>query len=221
MRKAQLPRQDNAVTQDVLNDLKDLITGTREDLEYQLDQVREAISTADASLHETLQSDIDQLQSSLDSIKQAQRVTDSTLPMVFIKNNEAEQDSRAFFGTDMQPQWHLNVSGNKAGRGAVVSAGAYSSETLQALLETSRTPDIAHMFRALQPQLRNAHNQPLQSILHALSVDGQQGLTGAPPKSNFPTRMTLENANTLTVLGAEHPVSSMHGVSGNEDEMHR
>jgi flagellar biosynthesis chaperone FliJ len=57
--------------QDSLRDLKDLISGTKEDLEDQLDQVRRAINTADASLREILQGDLARLQSGLDSITQA------------------------------------------------------------------------------------------------------------------------------------------------------
>jgi hypothetical protein len=44
-----LSSQDNSIDEYSLSDLKILISGTKEDLEDQLGQVRQAISTADTS----------------------------------------------------------------------------------------------------------------------------------------------------------------------------
>ena len=70
------------------------------DLEDQLDQVQQIISSADASLREILQGDLAQLQNSLDSIARAQRIADTARPEITIEHNQAGQGSRAIFGTD-------------------------------------------------------------------------------------------------------------------------
>src|SRR5436853_2139583 len=170
MRATDVPSQDQSVTQETLNALQDLIIGTKEDLEDQLDQMKQAISAADTSTREVLQNDIDRLQSSLDSITQAQRIADNTHPRLTIKRNRAGQGSRAIFGTDTsQPQFDLTVSENEAELGAVMSAGVHSPETLQALLGTSRTPELALVLQALQTQPRSTQDQFIQSIVHTLS----------------------------------------------------
>jgi len=156
--------------------LKDLIGGTKEDLEDQLDEVRQAISTKDVSLREILHDDQARLLSSLESIARAQRVADTTRPKVIIEHNQADEGARAIFGTDTaQPGFDLTVADNKAGVGSVVSAGIHSSQTLQALLQNSRTPDLALALRALQTQSVGTRNEAVQSVLNDIVAGRNQG----------------------------------------------
>jgi hypothetical protein len=142
VKKLKIISQDHSITQQSLGDLRDLIKGTKEDLEDQLDAVRQTIKAADASLQEALLEDQTRLQSSLDSIARAQQIADTTRPQVIIEDNRAGQESRAIFGTDTsQPGFILTVARNEAGDGAVNSAGNRSPQTLQALLQHSRTLD--------------------------------------------------------------------------------
>ena len=128
--KADFTRQSHSGTQDSLEELKNSISGTKEDLEDQLDQVRQTISTAEASLREVLQDDQARLQSSLDSLAQAQRITDGIHPDIVIERNRAGQGSRAIFGTDTsQPQFNLTVSDNEAQSNAVMGAGVHTPDT--------------------------------------------------------------------------------------------
>ena len=222
MRKeAQFTSQDHSIAQDSLRDLKDLISGTKEDLEDQLDQVRRAISTADASLREILQDDLARLQSGLDSITRAQRIADTAPPKVIVERNRAGQGSRAIFGTDTsQPQFSLTVSDNEAGLGAVVGAGVHSPQALQALLGNSRTPDLALALQALQTQSRGTNAEALQSILNSMSAERKRGLTDIPSETNLPTGPeTSEHVNTTGIV--EQPgrsIGSIHENIGNDDE---
>jgi ABC-type transporter Mla subunit MlaD len=126
--------QDHSTTKDSLNELHKLIEGTKEDLEDQLDQVRHAISGAGASLRDLLQADQAQLQCGLESLAQAQRVTETTRPQVVIEENRGGQESRTLFGTDTsQPQFNLTVADNEAQHGAVMAAGVHSPETGRSL----------------------------------------------------------------------------------------
>ena len=213
--------QVHSITQDSLNDLKNSIRGTKEDLEDQLDQVRQAISTADASLREMLQVDQTRLQTSLDSLARAQRVADTTDPKVVLERNRAGQGSRAIFGTDTsQPQFSLTVSDNEAELGAVMAAGVHSPETLQALLRDSRTPDLALTLQVLQTQSHRANATALQSILNNLSAERQKGLTDPPLEASLrPSPRISEHADTSGILPLpEQPISSMHGDGSKCDE---
>ena len=206
---AELASENHSTTQDSLRGLKDLISGTREDLEDQLDQVQQTISSADASLREILQGDLAQLQNSLDSVARAQRIADTARPEITIEHNKAGQGSRAIFGTDTpQPQFNLTVLGNEAGLGAVASAGVHSPQTLQALLGNSRTPDLALALQALQTQSPNTNHESLQSILNNLSVERQRGITGIPSETISPTvPRALGDADKQGLLDS---ISSMH-----------
>lgn len=210
---AELASENHSTTQDSLRGLKDLISGTREDLGDQLDQVQQTISSADASLREILQGDLAQLQNSLDSIARAQRIVDTARPEITIERNKAGQGSRAIFGTDTpQPQFDLTVLGNEAGLGAVASAGVHSPQTLQALLGNSRTPDLALALQALQTQSPNTNHESLQSILNNLSAERQRGITDIPSETISPTvPRTLEDADTTGTIG---PISSVHEGTG-------
>lgn len=182
--KLRVISQDHSVTQESLGDFKGLISGTKEDLEDQLDAVRQTISAANASLRQVLLEDQARLQSSLDSIAQAQRIVETTRPKVIIKDNRAGQGSRAIFGTDTsQLGFSLTVARNEAGVGAVSSAGVYSPQTLQTLLQDSRTPDLALAFHALQTQGTNVRDEAVQSVLNDISAERNQGLLHPPVSS--------------------------------------
>ena len=114
-------------------------------------QVQRTISTAEASLRKVLQDDQARLQSSLNSLAQAQRIADGIHPSIVIQHNRADQGSRAIFGTDTsQPQFNLTVSDNEARSNAVMGTGVYTPQTLQALLGNSRTADLALAIQAVQ-----------------------------------------------------------------------
>lgn len=217
---AELASENHSTTQDSLRGLKDLISGTREDLEDQLDQVQQTISSADASLREILQGDLAQLQNSLDSIARAQRIADTARPEIIIEHNKAGQGSRAIFGTDTpQPQFNLTVLGNEAGLGAVASAGVHSPQTLQALLGNPQTPDLALALQALQTQSPNTNHESLQSILNGLSAERQRGITGIPSETISPTvPRTLKDADQQGLLDS---ISSVHEGIGSESSEKR
>ncbi|RAR13367.1 hypothetical protein DDE83_003230 [Stemphylium lycopersici] len=179
--------QDHSATQESLCDLKDLISGAKEDLEDQLDTVRHTISAADASLRGLLEEDQARLQSSLESIAHAQQIADTTRPKVTIEENCAGEGSRAIFGTDTsQPGFNLTVARNEVAVGAVSSAGVHSAQTLQALLQHSRTPDLALALQALQTQSPNVRGEAVQVVLNDISAErGQAGLQ--PPTSSLLT----------------------------------
>ena len=59
----------------------------------------------------------------------------------------------------LQPQFDLIVSENEAELDTVMNAGIHSSETLQALLGTSCTPELALVLQALQTQPRSTQDQ--------------------------------------------------------------
>lgn len=193
--------QDHSVTQETLDDLKDLITATREDLEDQIDQVQQSVGTASAAARDTLQNDMDQLQSSLDSIARAYRVADNIRPKVTIEGNKAGQSARAIFGTDTtQPHFDLNVSGNEAGLGAVMSAGVHSPETLRALLATSTTPALALTLQALQTQSTTTQNHSLHTILSTLSTDGQPKLANVSAEASLPAQIASGNVRIPALI---------------------
>lgn len=208
--KLRIISQDHSVTQESLGDLKDLIIGTKEDLEDQMDSVRDTISAADASLREVLLEDQARLRSSLDSIAQAQRIADTTRPEVIIEDNSADQGSRAIFGTDTsQPEFNLKVAGNRAGVGAVYSAGVHSPQTLQALLQHSQTPNLALALQALQTQSTNLREEAVQSVLNEISAERNQGVLH-PPVSSL-----LTGPGSLDFRNDRQPVQSMGPVPAN------
>jgi hypothetical protein len=210
MMKLRIVSQDHSVTQEALGDLKDLVSGTKEDLEDQLEAVRQTISTADASLRQSLLEDQARLQSSLDSIAQAQRVAENTRPKVIIEDNRAGQGSRAIFGTDTsQPGFNLTVARNEAGIGSVYSAGVHTPQTLQALLQHSRTPDLALALQALQTQSTSVRNENLQSLLNNISAERNQGIPHAPVTSLL---KELDNSDPMS-LG--QPVLSNRSLPAN------
>lgn len=202
--KADICRRDHSSTQDSLDDLHDSIQGTKEDLEDQLDQVRQIISTIDASMRDSLQADQAQLQSCLESLERAQRIADTAHPQVTVRSNRTSQGSRAIFGTDTpQPQFSLNVSDNDVGLGAIAAAGVHTPQTLQALLRDSRVPDLALALQALQTQSQSAHDSTLEPLLQNLSV-GSSGV-------NLSTSSRIsEDANPVGLIDA--PTQSVDPV---------
>ncbi|KAB8240144.1 hypothetical protein BDV35DRAFT_374571 [Aspergillus flavus] len=162
---ASINMQNHGITHDSLNDLKDSIRGTKEDLEDQLDQIREAIQSTDASSREPFQADQARLLGSLKNIELAQQVADTSHPKVAVESNRAGQGTRTIFGTDTsQPQFSLNVSENEAGLGAVMAAGVHTPETLQALLRDSQAQNLALTLQAAQAQSQNTNTPALQSL---------------------------------------------------------
>lgn len=201
--------QDHSATQESLCDLKDLISGAKEDLEDQLDTVRHTISAADASLRGLLEEDQARLQSSLESIAQAQQIADTTRPKVTIEENCAGEGSRAIFGTDTsQPGFNLTVARNEVAVGAVSSAGVHSAQTLQALLQHSRTPDLALALQALQTQSPNVRGEAAQVVLNDISAErGQAGLQ--PPTSSL-----LTEPDSLYSSSDGQPINSVRPAPG-------
>jgi hypothetical protein len=188
------PSQDHTTTQDSLNELRKVIEGTKEDLEDQLDQVRHAISGAGASLRDFLQADQEQLQSGLESLAQAQRVAETAQPQVVITRNLGGQESSTLFGTDTsRPQFRLTVSDNEAQQGAVMAAGVYSLETLQALLRGSRTADLVLVPQALHNQPQSTSGTTLQSILNGVATGRTHGLTDGPSTMNAAPKLSISD----------------------------
>lgn len=196
-----------------MGDFKDLIGGTKEDLEDQLEAVRQTINAADAWLREILMEDQARLQSSLDSIAQAQRISDSTRLKVIIKDNLASSGSLAIFGTDKtQPEFDLKVMNNEVGVGAVSSAGVHSPQTLQALLQDSRTPNLALALQALQTQSTSVRTGALESVLNVISAERNQGVPHVPTTSllteaESPVSVSLRQlvGSTQSVLASFEP----------------
>lgn len=149
-------------------------------------QVQRTISTAEVSLREVLQDDQARLQSSLNSLEQAGKIADDIRPDVAIQHNRAGQGSRAIFGTDTsQPQFNLTVSDNEAQPYAVIGSGVYTPQTLQALLEDSRTADFALAVQALQTQTQSTDATALHSIANQLTAGRNKGISSKanPPPS--------------------------------------
>ncbi|KAJ4383784.1 hypothetical protein N0V86_000627 [Didymella sp. IMI 355093] len=198
--------QDHSATQESLGDLKDLISGTKEDLEDQLDAVRQSISVADASLRGVLEEDQACLQSSLDSIARAQRVADTTRPQVTIEDNRAGEGSRAVFGTDTsQPGFNLTVARNEVAVGAVSSAGVHSSQTLQALLQHSQTPNLALALQALQTQAPNVRSEAVQAVLNDTSAERNQACLQPPASSLLTEPGSLHSSSDRQPIQSVRP----------------
>jgi hypothetical protein len=162
--------QDHSVTQEELLDLGGLIGGAKEDLEDQLEQLREIFATADTSLRDILKSDQAHLQSSLDSIARARRIANTILPIINIVDNRAGHGSLSLWGTDnTKPTFDLTVARNEIGVGAVSSAGTYSPETLRELMK-HHSPDVALVFQELQTQSSSSRSdEKLHSLLNVIS----------------------------------------------------
>jgi precorrin isomerase len=215
---------DHSTTQDSLNQLKDAIEGTKEDLEDQLGQVRQVITTAEASLGDMLRVDQARLQRSLDSLAQAQTIIDHSKPQIVIERNRAEQGSRALFGTDTsQPRFNLTASDNEAQLGAVMAAGVHSPQTLQALLGKSWTADLALVLQALQTQSPSTISTTLQSHLNNISAADRQGLTDRPSTTNIsPSLRVPEQEDTPDVVEMpSQSTSAVHKDDGKYDEASR
>ncbi|KAE8397189.1 hypothetical protein BDV37DRAFT_266277, partial [Aspergillus pseudonomiae] len=179
---ASINMRNHSITQESLNDLKDSIRGTKEDLEDQLDQINEAIRSTDASNRASFRTDQARLVGSLKSIEWAQQVADTTLP---------------------RPQFSLNVSENEAGLGAIMAAGVHTPQTLQALLRDSQTQNLALTLQAAQAQSQNTNTPTLQSLLHGLSVGPLTGDCSSNPRISG-------NANP-GLRTPMQPIESVHG----------
>ena len=191
-----------------MNQLKDAIQDTKEDLEDQLGQVRQAITTAEASLGDIVRDDQARLQRSLDSLAEAQMIIDHSKPQIVIERNRAEQGSRALFGTDnLQPQFDLTASDNEAQPGAVMAAGVHSPQALQALLGESQTTHLALVLQALQAQPQNTNSSTLQSRFKNISAADRQGVTDRASTANVsPSLRITDQKDRPNVV--EMPVQS-------------
>lgn len=156
-------------------------------------QVQQSINTAETSLRGALQADRARLQRSLETLAEAQKLTDSIIPDIVIQGNRAGESSRAIFGTDTsQPQFRLTVSDNEAQAHAVMGNGVYTPQTLQALLEKSTTAEVARAFQALQHQTQITDVNALQSIANQIVAGRNEGTpTRASPP---PALMDLDRA---------------------------
>lgn len=197
-----------------MSELKGLTSGTKEDLEDQLEAVRQTITAADTSLRQVLEEDQARLQSSLNSIAKAQRIANTTRPQVTIEDNRAGEGSRTIFGTDTsQPEFNLTVAGNEVGVGAVSSAGVYSAQTLQALLQHSRTPELALALQALQTQPTNIRSEAVQAVLNDISAERN------PDGLQSPSTSLLTESGGLDSSSDKQPVQSVRSTPLNV-EMH-
>ncbi|KAK3177983.1 hypothetical protein OEA41_000115 [Lepraria neglecta] len=191
----------STITQDSLEQLKELISGTKEDLEDQLAQVQRHIETAEASLRVVLQDDQARLQSCLNSLAQVQQIANNIRPSVFIQDNRAGQGSRTIFGTDTsQPQFNLTVSGNEAQQDAVMGSGVYTPQTLQALLGDTRKGDLAFAVQALQTQTQSSDKSALQSIANQLTAERSTRTWRINPLPNL-----IDSDHTHTAEDAQPP----------------
>jgi hypothetical protein len=163
--------QDHNTTQESIEEMKALIEGTKQDLTDQAEQVEEAIRDAAESLHDRLRADRAQIHAALDTLAQAQQTANTTRPEVVIKENQAERDSRAIFGTDsLQPQFNLNVSNNTAGERTTMAAGVHSPETLQALLKSSGRSDVALLLQTMRSPLDRSGEGILQNSQNMITA---------------------------------------------------
>lgn len=162
--------QDHSVTQESIEDMKNLMRGIKEDLEDQLDEVQQAIRAAEASSLKVHEEDQTRLQSALDSIALAQRMVENR-PHISIMDNCIGQGSRVLMGTDTpEPAFNLTVARNEIGVAATYSAGVHSPQVLQALLQNATTPNLALALQALQTQPFDVRSEAVQSALNAASA---------------------------------------------------
>ncbi|KAH8430993.1 uncharacterized protein LDX57_008654 [Aspergillus melleus] len=189
---------DLNITRDSIQNLENTIQGTKEDLDDQLEQVRETISGADVSTRNILQTDLAQLQSSMQSLQSSIASLEqvkATLPTLTITGNQAES-SRAIFGTDThQPSFNMNVSNNAAMRGSVIAAGVHTPGTLQALLRDTSTPHVALALRAVQGQSHSSNIPISQSVLRSMSAENSS-LVDSTILADGPPRNMIEASST-------------------------
>lgn len=172
---AKLLSQEHSVTQETLTGLEGQISGTKDDLADQLEELQETVKGADASLRAVLNGDMARLQRSLNSIAQAQRVVKNTKPRIIIRDISHGPESRAIAGSDLtRPDFDLTVENVRVGFGATSSAGMYSPDTLQKLLEHSSTPGLALALQALQTQSSSGSSAVLRSVFNAISAERNQ-----------------------------------------------
>jgi hypothetical protein len=169
--EADFDSTDQSTTHNSIDDIQDAIRGTKLDLEEQIREVQQSISSASDSLRESLEADRSQLQRCLESLAQARQAVNTRRPRIVLERNRAGQSSRAIFGTDsMQPHFDLTVAENQAERDAVVSAGVYSPQTMQALLGVLQPSNHAHalVLQVLQNQSLETNLESLYSVPRGL-----------------------------------------------------
>jgi hypothetical protein len=207
------------MTQDMLDELKRSIEETKEELEDQLSQVGQAISGAGTALRDLLLADRADLQICLDSLAQAQRVADATQPQIVIEQNRGEEESRTLFGTDTsRPDFCLTVSNNEAQRGAVMAAGVYSLETLQALLKGTPAADLVLALQALQTGSPNTNKNISQSFLNDYSASHTQGTIDRSSTLNVPFRERISSQEDTPKDSEKLPSRPVHRDDGSSSQ---
>lgn len=169
-----------------MEQLKELIGGTKEDLEDQLAQVKRHIEAAEASLRAVLLDDQAGLQICLNSLAQAMEMANNVRPDISIQDNRASRGSRTIYGTDtIQPQFNLTVSGNEAQQDAVMSSGVFTPQTLQTLLRDSQKGDLAIAIQVLQTSTQSTDMTALQSIVNRLQAERNRKHSRTNPLPNL------------------------------------
>ena len=157
-------------------------------------------------MREVLQDDQARLQSSLNSLAQAQKFADGIHPTVVIQRNRADQGSRAIFGTDAsQPQFNLTVSDNEAQPHAVMGSGVYTPQTLQALLGDSRTADLV-----LAVQTQSTDTTALQPIVNQLNAERNKETSSRPN----PPPSLIDSDHTNTAEDFQPPPNVLRHENG-------
>jgi hypothetical protein len=140
-----------SATHSSIKDIQNAICGTKLDLEEQIKEVQQSICNTSDSLRENLEADRAHLHGCLEGLAQAQQVVDSSHHQFVIEHNRSGQRARAIFGTDsIRPLFDLTVSENVAEVDAVMSAGVYSPQTMQALLRGSQPSTRALVLQVVQ-----------------------------------------------------------------------
>ncbi|KAF3010003.1 hypothetical protein E8E13_011396 [Curvularia kusanoi] len=166
--------QDHSVTQEALSDLSDKISVAQKSVEDQLNDVK-ILCAEDASLRKVLEGDLARLQSSLDSLAQAQKIADTTQAGIIVEDNHNDPGGVAIWGTDTpQPNFKLTVARNTNGFGALSSAGVHSPEVIDKLFQQHQRPDPALMMEALRNNSSRMHGQALHSVINVMSVEQNQ-----------------------------------------------
>ena len=99
------------MTRDTVNEMQDLVRGTKSNIEKQIAEVQQFIGSATDSLQDSFEANQAQLRSCLKSLFHVRQIIDANHPQFILERNRAGQDSHAIFGTDaVQPQFDLTVA---------------------------------------------------------------------------------------------------------------
>lgn len=174
--------RDREATQESLQELARLTDRTREELEDQLDQLQEQISTANGSLKATVEADRAHMQLCLKSLEEAQAVRESKAHIVVSENTATGANTHLIAGTDTtQPAFHLSVTHNRAEDGASMAAGVHSAEVLKALLQQSSAPmPVVSIVQMMQRGSFDPHSPAVQELLQRSAEGYRHGPVVTP-----------------------------------------